>query len=59
MHTSQNGFCPQEFTDERKEKLNKICDFEMKVLGTLYSGPLPCWGIRKGFHEEKDNQAQM
>lgn len=59
MHTSQNGFCPQEFTDERKEKLNKICDFEMKVLGTLYSGPLPCWGIRKGFHKEKDNQAQM
>ena len=50
VRRSQNGFCPQEFTDERKEKLNKICDFEMKVLGTLYSGPLPCWGIKKGFH---------
>ena len=31
----------------------------MKVLGALYSGPLPCWGHQERLSRGKDHQAQM
>ena len=59
MHKSQDGFCPKEFTDQRKEKLNKICDSEMKVLGTLCSGPFLVGAIKKGFHKEMTTSSDV